>query len=139
WKKPGAAVFADGRPLDIRQVRDADGGLIAILPLYETQPGALELLGGADVSDYLDLIVAAGHEDEAWATLLAARAGDRARWTLHAVPAESPTVRSLPTLAAGVGLAADAAPEERCPVLTLPSSWEAYLTSLSRKHRPRVT
>ena len=139
WQHHWAAVFADGRRLDIRHVRDADGGLIAILPLYETEPGALELLGGADVSDYLDLIVVNGHEDDAWTTLLAARAGERARWTLHAVPAESPTVRSLPTLAAAVGLAADAAPEERCPVLTLPSSWETYLASLSGKHRHELT
>jgi len=135
WQHHWAAVFAAGRRLDIRYVRDADGRLIAILPLYETRTGELELLGGAEVSDYLDLIVIAGHEEDAWAALLASRAGERARWVLHAVPAASATVRTLPALAAGVGLAADATLEERCPVLVLPSSWETYLASLSGKHR----
>ena len=139
WQHHWASVFAEGRRLDIRHVRDADGRLVAILPLYESEPGTLELLGGAEVSDYLDLIVVAGLEEDAWAALLAARAGERERWILHAVPAESPTVRALPALAAAVGLAADATLEERCPVLALPSSWETYLASLSGKHRHELS
>jgi CelD/BcsL family acetyltransferase involved in cellulose biosynthesis len=139
WQHHWAAVFAEGRRLDVRYVRDGDGRLLAVLPLYETAPDELELVGGADVSDYLDLIVRAGHEEDAWAALLAARAGDRARWILHAVPATSPTVRRLPALAASAGLAADVALEERCPVLGLPSSWETYLASLSGKHRHELT
>src|SRR6267378_3904150 len=90
WQSHWAAVFAEGRRLDVRHVRDADGRLVAILPLYETEPGPLELLGGAEVSDYLDLVAVAGHEDDAWAALLASRAADRVRWILHAVPAASP-------------------------------------------------
>jgi CelD/BcsL family acetyltransferase involved in cellulose biosynthesis len=139
WQHHWAAVFGEGRRLDIRHVRDADGRLVAILPLYESEPGTLELLGGAEVSDYLDLIAVAGHEEDAWAALLAARAGERERWILHAVPAASTTVRALPALAAAVGLAADATLEERCPVLALPSSWEPYLASLSGKHRHELS
>jgi len=139
WQTHWAAVFAEGRRLDVRYVRDADGRVLAILPLYETESGALELLGGAEVSDYLDLIAVAGHEEEAWAALLAARAAERARWVLHAVPAASPTVRALPALAATVGLCADVMLEERCPVLGLPSSWDTYLASLSGKHRHELT
>src|SRR5437870_10003815 len=139
WQSHWAEVFAEGRRLDVRHVRDADGRLVAILPLCETAPGALELLGGAEVSDYLDLIAVAGHEDDAWAALLASRAADGVRWILHAVPAASPTVRALPGLAATVGLAADVTLEERCPVLGLPSSWETYLASLSGKHRHELT
>jgi len=139
WQHQWAAVFAEGRRLDVRHVRDADGRLVALLPLYEVEPDVLELIGGAEVSDYLDLIAMAGHEEDAWAALLAARAGERARWILHAVPAASPTVRALPAMAAGVGLAADATLEERCPVLGLPSSWETYLASLSGKHRHELT
>jgi CelD/BcsL family acetyltransferase involved in cellulose biosynthesis len=139
WQRHWAAVFAEGRRLDVRHVRDADGRLVALLPLYETQPGVFELVGGADVSDYLDLIAVAGHEDDAWAALLADRAGERARWILHAVPAQSPTVRVVPALAATVGLAADTMLEERCPVLELPATWETYLASLSGKHRHELT
>jgi CelD/BcsL family acetyltransferase involved in cellulose biosynthesis len=139
WQRHWAAVFAEGRRLDVRHVRDADGRLVALLPLYETEPGVFELVGGADVSDYLDLIAVAGHEDDAWAALLADRAGERARWILHAVPAQSPTVRVVPALAATVGLAADTMLEERCPVLELPATWETYLASLSGKHRHELT
>jgi CelD/BcsL family acetyltransferase involved in cellulose biosynthesis len=139
WQRHWVAVFAEGRRLDVRYVREADGRLIAILPLYETEPGAFELVGGAEISDYLDLIAVAEHEEEAWAALLAARAADRGRWVLHAVPAASPTVRALPALAATVGLGADVTLEERCPVLELPSSWETYLASLSGKHRHELT
>lgn len=139
WQSHWAAVFADGRRLDVRHVRDGDGRLVAILPLYETAPGELELVGGADVSDYLDLIAVAGQEERAWAALLAARSGDRSRWVLHAVPAASPTVRAVPALATSAGLSADVTLEERCPVLGLPSSWETYLASLSGKHRHELT
>jgi len=139
WQSHWASVFAAGRRLDVRRVLDADGRLVAILPLYETEPGAFEMLGGAEVSDYLDLVAVAGHEEEAWAALLGARAADRARWVLHAVPAASPTVRALPGLARTVGLSADVTLEERCPVLGLPASWETYLASLSGKHRHELT
>jgi CelD/BcsL family acetyltransferase involved in cellulose biosynthesis len=139
WQSQWAAVFAEGRRLDVRLVRDAEGRLVAILPLYEIAPGTWELLGGADVSDYLDLIAVAGREEDAWNALCTARAADPARWILHAVPAASPTVTALPGLAAAMGLAADVMLEERCPVLALPSSWDAYLASLSSKHRHELT
>jgi CelD/BcsL family acetyltransferase involved in cellulose biosynthesis len=138
WQAHWAAVFAADRRLDVRRV-DADGELVAVLPLYEATPGTLELIGGADVSDYLDLLVRAGHEEEAWTALLQSRAAERDRWLLHAVPAASPTVRLLPALSGSCSLTATVEREERCPVLSLPSSWDAYLASLSGKHRHELT
>jgi CelD/BcsL family acetyltransferase involved in cellulose biosynthesis len=44
-------------------------------------------------------------------------------------------VTAVPKLAPACGLSASVAVEERCPVLVLPPSWEAYLASLSGKHR----
>jgi CelD/BcsL family acetyltransferase involved in cellulose biosynthesis len=139
WQRQWASVFAEGHRVDLRLVRDADGSLLAALPLYEVEPGVLELIGGADISDYLDLLAVAGREEEAWSALLAARAADRARWVLHAVPAASPTTRALPALAAAAGLTVDVMLEERCPVLDLPASWDAYLAALSSKHRHELT
>src|SRR2546426_4498970 len=101
----------------------------------EAAPGVLTLIGGADISDYLDLIALAGREEEAWMALLQSRAAERVVWDLHAVPGRSPTVTLLPQLAAACGLSASVTVEERCPVLILPSSWDAYLASLSGKHR----
>jgi CelD/BcsL family acetyltransferase involved in cellulose biosynthesis len=139
WQHHWAAAFVPDRRLDVRRVVDADGALVAVLPLYEAEPGVLELIGGADVSDYLDLLARADQEDEAWSALLQSRAAERARWVLHAVPAASPTVRLLPALAGSCSLTATVELEERCPVLDLPASWDAYLTSLSGKHRHELT
>jgi CelD/BcsL family acetyltransferase involved in cellulose biosynthesis len=135
WQQQWVHAFVEGCRLEIRAVRDPADRLLAILPLYEVEPGLLRVVGGADVSDYLDLLAIDGREDEAWTALLQSRAADRARWRLHAVPAASPTVTTLPTLAAACALAAASTVEERCPVLTLPPSWEAYLDTLPGKHR----
>jgi CelD/BcsL family acetyltransferase involved in cellulose biosynthesis len=138
WQHQWAEVFTADHRLEIWRVREADE-LVALLPLYEADPGVLRILGGVEISDYLDLIAVAGREEAAWAALLEARAAAGTVWDLHAVPAASPTVTSLPTLAASVGLETKVAVEERCPVLALPASWEAYLASLPGKHRHELT
>src|SRR5213594_4546929 len=135
WQYEWVRTFAADRRLEIRCVEDGAGSLISILPLYESAPGALQLIGGADVSDYLDLISLQGREEEAWMALLQSRTAEHVEWELHTVPEMSPTVAALPPLAAACGLAVSATVEERCPVLALPRSWETYLASLSGKHR----
>jgi CelD/BcsL family acetyltransferase involved in cellulose biosynthesis len=139
WQAHWAAAFAADRRLDVRRVTDADGDLVAVLPLYEAAPGTLELIGGADVSDYLDLLARARREEEAWAALLQSRAAEPDRWLLHAVPAASPTLAAMRALTGSCSLTAAVEREERCPVLALPSSWDAYLASLSGKHRHELT
>ena len=116
-------------------MRDTAGRLVGILPLYEAEPGVWRIVGGVDVSDYLDLIAEAGREEEAWRSLLAGRTAASATWDLHAVPAASYTVTALPHLVAEQGGRITVAVEERCPVLALPGSWEAYLAGLPGKHR----
>jgi CelD/BcsL family acetyltransferase involved in cellulose biosynthesis len=135
WQREWARSFAHGRRLEIRTVKSGDGRLVAILPLYEAEPGRFVLIGGADISDYLDLLVVAGHEQDAWTALLESRAGASAIWELHCVPEASPTVTLLPGLAVEPGLTVTTAVEERCPVLVLPESWDAYLERLSSKDR----
>src|SRR6185503_10403324 len=60
WQSEWARAFAAGDRLQIRRVTDDDGRLLGLLPLYEAEPGVLRLLGGVDVSDYLDLLAEAG-------------------------------------------------------------------------------
>ena len=139
WQREWVGVFGEGRRLELRRVVDGTGRLVALLPLVEIQADRWLLAGGSDVSDYLDLIAVRDREDEAWAALLGARASDRSVWELHAVPAASPTVTALPALAAAIGLAAETAVEERCPILPLPDTWDALLASLSGKHRHELT
>ena len=135
WQAEWIHAFAPDRRLEIRTVSDADGSLVGALPLFEASPGLQRIVGGADVSDYLDVLAVAGREDEVWTALLQARAADRDVWQLHAVPAASPTVSVLPALAPTCGLSASATVEERCPVLDLPASWDEYLVTLPSKHR----
>jgi CelD/BcsL family acetyltransferase involved in cellulose biosynthesis len=139
WQREWLAVFGEGRRLELRRVSDASGRLLAVLTLVEVAPGRLLLAGGADVSDYLDLLARRGHETEAWTALLEARGADPAIWELHAVPAASPTVTEMPAVAATVGLVASAEVEERCPVLNLPQSWDAFLAALPKKHRHELS
>ncbi|MBI4636987.1 MAG: GNAT family N-acetyltransferase [Candidatus Rokubacteria bacterium] len=135
WHVEWVRAFAGGHRLEVRSVEDGAGRLVAVLPLYEAEPGRLMLIGGVDVSDYLDLIAAVDREEEAWMALLQSRAAVDAVWDLQSVPATSPTVTALPALAAACGLRATVTVEERCPVLTLPASWDAYLAGLPGKQR----
>jgi CelD/BcsL family acetyltransferase involved in cellulose biosynthesis len=139
WQREWIRVFLPGRRLELRTVKDADGKLVAALPLYEAEPGLFRLVGGVDVSDYLDLLALAGREEAAWTALLQARAHSRAIWDLRPVPAASPTVTAVAAIAGTCGLQALASIAERCPVLALPGSWEAYLDGLPSRHRHELT
>jgi CelD/BcsL family acetyltransferase involved in cellulose biosynthesis len=139
WQREWLAVFGEGHRLELRAVTDDGGRLLAVLPLVEIDPGRLMLAGGADISDYLDLLARRGAERDAWGALLEARAAERATWELHAVPGASVTVTAVPALAAAVGLTATTAVEERCPVVALPESWDAFLAALPKKHRHELT
>jgi CelD/BcsL family acetyltransferase involved in cellulose biosynthesis len=134
WQQTWARAFAGSARIEIRTVRDGQGRLVGALPLYEAEPGLWRLIGGVDVSDYLDLLAVGGAEEDVWLPLLASHDGG-AVWDLHAVPGTSATVSLLPRLAPACRLAATARVEERCPVLTLPDSWEAYLATLPSRHR----
>ena len=135
WQSEWARAFAPDSRLEIWRVLDDDGRLLGLLPLYEAEPGVFRLIGGVDVSDYLDLIAEAGREVEVWVALLSSRPVVRPVWDLHSVPAASPTVARLVALAAEHGVEATVTLEERCPVLTLPPSWHAYVAKLSGKQR----
>jgi len=135
WQSEWTRAFASGHRIEIRRATDDAGRLLGLLPLYEAEPGVFRLLGGVDVSDYLDLMAEAGREEDVWAALVASLPAGRSVWDLHAVPAASPTVTRLPALAADHGATVTVALEDRCPILTLPATWDAYLAGLSSKQR----
>jgi CelD/BcsL family acetyltransferase involved in cellulose biosynthesis len=139
WQSEWVRAFAPRNRIEIRRVTDDAGHLRGLLPLYEVEPGLLRLLGGVDVSDYLDVLAEAGREEEVWSALLASRAGAATVWDLHAVAAASVTVSRLPALAPEHGVDVTVALEERCPVLTLPDTWDAYLAGLQGKQRHELT
>ncbi|HTK90275.1 MAG TPA: GNAT family N-acetyltransferase [Verrucomicrobiae bacterium] len=135
WQAAWLAAFGHGRPLRVLAARDETDALAGLLPLYEDEPGLWRIVGGVDVSDYLDLIAASGREEEVWEALLQHRAAERTVWHLRGLRAESPTATRLPGLAPAHGLTCVVEREERCPLLRLPESWDAYLAMLSGKDR----
>jgi CelD/BcsL family acetyltransferase involved in cellulose biosynthesis len=135
WQTEWSQAFAADRPLQILAATGDDGGLAGLLPLYEGASGRHRIIGGVDVSDYLDLIAPSGGEEEIWQVLLAHCAAHAAEWDLHGIRAASATASLVPALAPGHGLGATVEREDRCPVLALPKSWDEYLGRLSGKDR----
>ena len=135
WQMAWARAFLASRPLHLVRVSDDGGTLAGLLPLYDESPGLRRFVGGVDVSDYLDLIVAAGREESVWQALLQHRAAEPVEWDLRAIRAGSPTLEILTRLGKALGLGVQIEREDRCPVLELPGSWDAYLGRLSSKDR----
>jgi CelD/BcsL family acetyltransferase involved in cellulose biosynthesis len=135
WQRHWTRAFVAEGALQLLTVTDDDGKLGGLLPLYEVKPGQLRIVGGVDVSDYLDVIAIGGREEEVWYALLQHRADQSAQWDLHGIRAMSPTVTLVPSLAPVHGLQVVATREDRCPVLSLPESWDEYLARLSGKDR----
>src|SRR4029453_13496685 len=95
----------------------------------------LRLIGGVDISDYLDVIAPTGREEDIWHALLQHRAGQPVEWDLHGIRAASPTATLLPALAGGAGLTATMERRARWPGRALAGPWADYLAGLSGKDR----
>jgi CelD/BcsL family acetyltransferase involved in cellulose biosynthesis len=140
WQTTWARAFDRERALRLLAARDEGEGIVGLLPLYEEPspagaPPRLKPIGGEDVSDYLDLIAPAGLEEAVWDALLRHRAEGPGTWELRGIRAASPTLGLVPRLGAARGLRVEVAREERCPVLELPGTWDAYLARLPGKDR----
>jgi len=131
--------------LRLATVRDETGALAGIAPLYAEPPDTdgrivLRLIGGVEVADYCDLIVAPGREEDAAAAVLDAL-GARNEWhalDLRNMPANSPTRQLIAAQAAARGLSVTERVEEVCPVIPLGETFDAYLETLDKKQRHEV-
>ncbi len=123
-----------GGELHLLSIRKGDK-VVGIAPLVR-QNGHLGLLGGKDVVDYRDLVLEPGLEAPALAALLDYLA--RQDWReleLASLPEGSRALELLPGLAKARGLAVEQTLEDVCPRIELPTTWEDYLASLSKKDR----
>ncbi len=146
WQKIWWDFFGQEARLSILTVRDGEG-LIGLAPFYglPSDDGAktLRLIGGVEVSDYLDILVASGREDRVYEALWEFLTHENDYpWDiidLHNVPATSPTLRALPTLARDTReLQVSMEVEDVAPIINLPPSWEEYLSLLGKKQRHEV-
>ena len=145
WQKTWWERLGEG-DLTLIAVRDDEGALIGIAPLFGTRDeeglATLAFVGCVDVSDYLDVIADRGHEEAVYAALLDVLSEEGSihwdRADLCNIPAASPTRRLLPALAQARGYRVRVAVQDICPVISLPATWEEYLSSLSKKQRHEI-
>lgn len=122
-------------------VRQADNTLIALACFY-LHDGMLHFNGCVEETDYLDLIVPAQHAEAGWTAVLhTITQPDFPAWHTAAlcnIPADSPSRPILAKLAATYGLAWREEVAEVCPLISLPDSFEAYLSQIESKQRREI-
>lgn len=123
-------------------VRDGDQQLLAIACLYLAADKTLRFNGCVEETDYLDLICRAQDAHSCWELVVATFFGDDfpewQRIELCNIPQNSPTRTILPKVAAQHGMTVIESVNEVCPVVTLPSTFEAYLAVLDSKQRREI-
>ena len=163
WQRTWWRAFGEGKQLLLLTIREDDGELVGIAPLFRCdvvvsgdarlpelsiehsppeQIGAtvsgIFFIGGTEVSDYLDLVIRLDRVEPVCAELMAFLCDELKGWEmldLHCIPAASPTSATLKRLAEQRNLLVVQAREDVCPVLDLPATWGEYLSSLTRKQR----
>jgi CelD/BcsL family acetyltransferase involved in cellulose biosynthesis len=98
----------------------------------------VHLVGGSEVSDYLDIIAPAHVHQQAWATTFdfLDQQQDWQILDLRSLPAASPSISTVMELARARGWDCHQAREDVCPVIDLPATWDEYLvTQLDKKKR----
>ena len=134
WQQTWWRHFGEGSELHVLSLRD-NGATLGIAPL-RLNDGVLSFIGDTDLCDYQDFLVPRGREDAfysaVWDHLLTAR------WdalVLRSIPQGSPTLQSLSALARRDGYQVDLQEEDKAPVALLPSTWDEYLSGLTKKGR----
>ena len=134
---PWSNSFAADRPLRIARW-EREGRAEGFLFICRSREGdGWELLGGEDVSDSQDAIVAAGEEGRFWTEFLRA-----ARESLSPGPLRltnlvegSPSLSLLPGICGELGIGFLLEETDRSPYLELPGSFEEYIERLGKKER----
>ncbi len=151
WQRTWWEHLGEG-DLFLITVRDNQGHLIGIAPLYRTVSAGgerkLNIVGCVEVSDYLDIIIAQGYEREVYSTLLdyldsnnEPSNAETAGWDvaeLCNIPEISPAHQALAEMAVEHGYQFRTIVEDVCPVIDLPATWDAYLASLDKKQRHEI-
>lgn len=133
-RPPGASLLTVA-------VREDDRKLIGIGCFYVLE-NCLHFNGCVEETDYLDLIVAADKADAVWRATWDCLTTMATTWEcldLCNIPAASPTRSILPTLARESVYLFSESIIEVCPVIPLPSTFDAYLETLDSKQRRELS
>jgi CelD/BcsL family acetyltransferase involved in cellulose biosynthesis len=143
WAESWWGVFGADNELLLLRAIDEQGRVVGIAPLMLTTTAlgrTIQFIGGADVTDYLDIVAAEGDLAAVWAAVLDHLLAMRDEWDaidLHCLPQWSPSQAMVADLLSGT-LAVEIGQEEVCPIVRLDGSFEAYLRALPKKERHEV-
>jgi len=132
WK-----CFSEDNSLEILIFKDEGGSLAGIAP-FMTKDKILRFIASQEVSDYCDFIMLNGRREEFYENLLSylkTNYSDIKKIELMNIKSSSPTLSFLPGLAPEHGYSSSCTEAEVAPLLELPSSYEDYMKSLSKKNR----
>jgi len=127
----------------ILAIRDEAGRLIGVAPLVVRQTAlgrTVQLMGGDDVTDYLDIVASERDVQRIWTAVIGHLLTSRERWDaldLHCVPQWSPSHATVAALLSET-MPVRIVQEEVCPVVRLGGSFEAYLRGLPKKERHEI-
>jgi CelD/BcsL family acetyltransferase involved in cellulose biosynthesis len=134
WGSAELMVAVGKNPLD---------EIVAIAPLFKpkedrTRP-RLMFIGSIEISDYLDLIVSENDLEQFVKGMFdSLEERDREEWVdldLYNLPDWSPSVEVLTDEAKRRGWETSSEIYQPCPVITLPSTWDDYLSGIKKKQR----
>ncbi|MBI5957366.1 MAG: GNAT family N-acetyltransferase [Chloroflexi bacterium] len=142
WLSAWWDVFQPG-PLCVLVLRDSDTGRwMGIAPWFiqtdQSGQRVIYTVGCEDVTDYLDIVIRRGSEDQVLADLadwLADHADEFDRAELCNIPEGSPVLAKLPALIEPVGFSAAVEVADVCPLVVLPEQFEDYFMLLDKKDR----
>ncbi len=140
WLSTWLACFG---PVDLRLLScKEDDRLLALLPLMAVErdgTSELTLLGDPEVMDYMDGLAERGEAQrlltQMWRQVFT---GGPVRFSARHIPAGSPLIASLESVAAGFDIDLTVEEDEVCPVAILCNSWDGYLEMLTKKQRHEI-
>lgn len=135
WLRVWWQQFGAGRELLLLSVR-REGDLVGVAPLMRDDDDRLSFAGDTQICDYMDVVAAPGEVEAVVSAVL--RSLGEEPWrelVLWAVPEGSPTLDALKAAAPALDFRVDIEPEDVCPRLKLPATWDEYLARLRKKDR----
>lgn len=129
WKE-----FGEGK-LKIFTIRDENKNLIGIFPFELKENGCLHLIGGKDLSDYLDIIIHDKFQDICLELFFKYLNNSDIPWKkikFRGIPNDSPTLNLLKNI---YGDKLNLIKEEVCPIVQLPETWDTYLQKLEPRFK----
>jgi CelD/BcsL family acetyltransferase involved in cellulose biosynthesis len=134
WQRLWLSHFQADKRVQILTIRDGER-LVAVAPMLRSDSEA-EFVGHHSICDYLDIVVAQGFEHSTITTLLQhMKAEGVTRLDLRGLREDSPVLPAILATCAGAGFAATKEHEALSPRVLLPSTWDDYLGTLSKKDR----